>query len=156
MSGDAETFDARLRAGRRAAGLTQEELAGRSGLSVRAIRDLESGRTRWPYPNSLHRLADALGLAGPIREEFIVAAGRGSAGRVRPASGHAPVPRQLPGAAPGFVGRRDQLTALSQVLQQPGGTAAISAVGGTAGAGRPRWLCMGARVARDSPTASCT
>ena len=74
MSGDAETFDARLRAGRRAAGLTQEELAGRSGLSVRAIRDLESGRTRWPYPNSLHRLADALGLAGPVREEFIVAA----------------------------------------------------------------------------------
>jgi transcriptional regulator with XRE-family HTH domain len=33
MTGDATTFGARLRDARRSAGLTQEELAGRSGLT---------------------------------------------------------------------------------------------------------------------------
>ncbi|MGW7825187.1 helix-turn-helix domain-containing protein [Streptomyces puniciscabiei] len=37
-------FGALLRARRSGAGLTQEELAERSGLSVRVIRDLERGR----------------------------------------------------------------------------------------------------------------
>jgi transcriptional regulator with XRE-family HTH domain len=34
-------------------GLSQEDLADRTGLSVRAIRNLESGRTRVPRPASL-------------------------------------------------------------------------------------------------------
>jgi len=37
-----------LRAYRQAAGLTQDQVASGSGLSVRAIRDLESGATRRP------------------------------------------------------------------------------------------------------------
>lgn len=51
-----------LRQQRRAAGLTQEELAERSGISVRAIADLERGRTRRPYPSSVRALVRALGL----------------------------------------------------------------------------------------------
>jgi transcriptional regulator with XRE-family HTH domain len=47
---------------RLAAGMTQEELAGRSGLSVRAISNLERGRTTRPHPRSLEVLAAALGL----------------------------------------------------------------------------------------------
>jgi len=39
-----------LRRRREAAGLMQEELAERSGLSTRAIRDLECDRTRKQYP----------------------------------------------------------------------------------------------------------
>jgi predicted ATPase/transcriptional regulator with XRE-family HTH domain len=69
-------FGARLRDCRRAAGLSQEELAERAGLSVRAISDLERGRTRSPYPNSARRLADALLLTDAARAEFIAAAGR--------------------------------------------------------------------------------
>ena len=42
----------------------------------------------------------------------------------------------LPAAVPAFVGRRAQLATLSQVLQQPGGTAVITAIGGTAGVGK--------------------
>jgi transcriptional regulator with XRE-family HTH domain len=56
--------------------MSQQELAERSGLSVRTLSDLERGRTRFPYQNSLARLADALGLRGPARTEFITAAGR--------------------------------------------------------------------------------
>jgi transcriptional regulator with XRE-family HTH domain len=76
MIDDPAAFRARLSAFRRSAGLSQEELASRSGLSVRAICNLECGRTRWPYPKSVRRLADALELRGEAREEFSAAARR--------------------------------------------------------------------------------
>ncbi|MFE4356071.1 helix-turn-helix domain-containing protein [Kitasatospora sp. NPDC056800] len=44
------------------AGLTQEDLATRSDLSIRTIRDIETGRSRQPYRRSLEQLAAALGL----------------------------------------------------------------------------------------------
>ncbi|WP_234021239.1 helix-turn-helix domain-containing protein [Streptomyces sp. Tu 6176] len=47
---------------REAACLTQEDLARRSGLSVRAIRNLETGHTARPRKQSLRLLAQALGL----------------------------------------------------------------------------------------------
>src|SRR5215469_16612187 len=76
-----------LRQQRVAAGLTQEDLAERSGVSVRAIADLERGRTRKPYPSSVRALARALGLpeeAGSdlvarYRAERCAAAGTGLA-----------------------------------------------------------------------------
>lgn len=81
----AEMFGLRLRARRRLTGLSQEELAERSGLSVRTVRNLECGRTRRPNPNSVRRLAGALGLDGEERDEFIAEAGRrlahGTSGR---------------------------------------------------------------------------
>jgi transcriptional regulator with XRE-family HTH domain len=72
----ARVFGARLRSCRQSAGLSQQELAERSGLSVRAISDLERGRTRFPYQDSLARLADALALGEPTRTEFITSASR--------------------------------------------------------------------------------
>jgi transcriptional regulator with XRE-family HTH domain len=76
MSQVIPAFGARLRSCRQSAGMSQQDLAERSGLSVRAVSDLERGRTRFPYQDSLARLADALGLRGPARTEFIAAAGR--------------------------------------------------------------------------------
>src|SRR5688572_29962687 len=55
---------------RRQLGMTQEELADRTGLGVRTIRDLESGRTRNPRPASVRILADAFGLGGPQLSHF--------------------------------------------------------------------------------------
>ncbi|MFC7615731.1 helix-turn-helix transcriptional regulator [Actinokineospora soli] len=43
-------------------GLSQQELAERAGLSVRAVRDIERGRVRAPHARSLRRLADVVGL----------------------------------------------------------------------------------------------
>ena len=86
-SGDHEAFGSLLRAGRLAAGLSQEELAGRSGMSVRAISDLERGRTRWPHPDSVNRLADALELGGVRRAEFVALAARRLAQAVVPGTG---------------------------------------------------------------------
>ncbi|GAA2531801.1 BTAD domain-containing putative transcriptional regulator [Winogradskya humida] len=44
-------------------GLTQQQLAGRSGLSARMVRDLESNRVTTPRPRSLRQLAAALELS---------------------------------------------------------------------------------------------
>ncbi|WP_094191685.1 helix-turn-helix domain-containing protein [Streptomyces katrae] len=64
-------FGAHLRGRRSAAGLTQEELAERSGLSVRAIRDLEHGRVARPRRETLRLLATALGLPEEEGEELL-------------------------------------------------------------------------------------
>ena len=51
-----------LRQRRIAAGLTQEELADRARISVRAIGDLERGVRRTPHKDTLRLLAEALSL----------------------------------------------------------------------------------------------
>lgn len=66
-----------LRHHRLRAGLTQKELAIRTGLSVRAISDVEQSRTTHPRPANLARLADALGLDQQNRIQLEIAA-RGS------------------------------------------------------------------------------
>src|SRR5215831_9540214 len=61
---------------RRAAGLTQGQLAQSSGVSRAAIRDLEQRRTHRPRAGSLARLADALGL-DPAQAEELARLARG-------------------------------------------------------------------------------
>jgi len=139
MDDGAGGFGSRLRAYRRSSGRTQQELAERSGLSIRAISKLECGMTRWPYPDSVDRLADALALPDAERAEFIAAAGHRlghGTGPVRPLAGHVYVPRLLPAIIPAFVGRTDELRALSRMLDEPGATTLITAITGTAGAGK--------------------
>ncbi len=146
-------FGRLLREHRTSAGLTQEELAERSGISVRAIADAEAGRTTRPHPRSVRLIAAALHLAGPERAAFC-AAGRGLTidGGHRLASKAGPRgvprdeqlqiggPRQLPGAVSHFTGRAAELAALTGLLGEAGptapGTMAIWAIGGTAGVGK--------------------
>lgn len=59
---EARAAGAWVKSQRLAAGMTQQELADKSGLSVRAISNLERGRTARPHPRSLEVLAAALGL----------------------------------------------------------------------------------------------
>jgi transcriptional regulator with XRE-family HTH domain len=51
-----------IRARRRALGLTQQQLADQTGISVGTVRDLEQGRTRRPGLASAAKLAQVLGL----------------------------------------------------------------------------------------------
>jgi class 3 adenylate cyclase/tetratricopeptide (TPR) repeat protein/transcriptional regulator with XRE-family HTH domain len=80
------SFGALLRRYRVSAGLTQEALADRAGLSVRGIADLERGARRFPYFDTLRRLAQALELAPDDRVALV------AAGQRRPASGEAGSP----------------------------------------------------------------
>ena len=69
-------FGPRLRRFREAAGLTQEELASRANLSVKAISSLERGVRRRPYPHTLRSLAEALGLSEDERAALLAAVPR--------------------------------------------------------------------------------
>ena len=80
-SGGERSLGSWLRRQREDACLTQQELAERSGLSVRAISNLERGRTRRPYPNSVRLLTDALGLAETVGAELITQYRASSASR---------------------------------------------------------------------------
>ncbi|MEV7625123.1 tetratricopeptide repeat protein [Actinoplanes sp. NPDC089786] len=106
--------------------LTQEELASRTGLSVRTLRMLESGSGRIPRPSSVRLLADAFGLAGAEREKFVGLA-------LQPAVEGAPA--ELPADVPAFVGRAGELDQLDQTLSGAG-PIVVSAVAGTAGIGK--------------------
>jgi DNA-binding SARP family transcriptional activator/tetratricopeptide (TPR) repeat protein len=64
-----------LRTHRVRLGLSQDELARRSGLSVRALRDMEQDRVRRPRAQSVHRLAGALDLSEPARARLLAALG---------------------------------------------------------------------------------
>jgi transcriptional regulator with XRE-family HTH domain len=68
------SFGELLRGLRTAAGLTQDELAERAGMSVRGLRYLEQGSRR-PYTDTVRRVADALGVSAGDREALL-AAGR--------------------------------------------------------------------------------
>ncbi len=151
MGDDGTGFGAVLRARRLWAGLSQQELAEAAGMSVRAIGDLERGRARRPYPDSLSRLADGLRLSDRARADFIASAGRrlacGPAASVTAASqdwlagagSGGLVPRQLPGPVGQFAGRQRELAALTSLLESADRAPAavvISAIGGTAGVGK--------------------
>ena len=142
-----DSFGRLLRRYRLALGLSQEELADRSGLSVRAIANMERGRTARPHRHSVQSLADALGLPGPQRLQLDRAShvpGSDLAADLSDPPADLAEPRrvlhQLPAAVADFIGRAAEVKALNQILDdvsagQPG-TVVISAIGGTAGVGK--------------------
>src|SRR5262245_19666689 len=56
---------------RERAGLTQQDLADRAGMSVGGVRDLEQGRVAAPRPATVRRLAAGLGLSDVEIAEFV-------------------------------------------------------------------------------------
>lgn len=99
-------FAAALRTRRLARGLTQDELAGRAGLGVRTLRELERGRVARPQRGTLTLLADALDLVGADREDFL-------AGTVTAT----PVTLPLP-TAPALIGRGADIAELLDLLER--------------------------------------
>jgi len=143
------------------AGLTQEELAQRSGLSVRALSDMERGRTARPFLRSARLLADALELAEPARSELMAALQDGADGTDPPrqaGSRHGAypmpaVPRQLPAPVRHFVGRVAELGAVTLALdradREKPGTMVISTIAGMAGVGKTALAVRWAHQAAD-------
>jgi transcriptional regulator with XRE-family HTH domain/Tfp pilus assembly protein PilF len=119
-------FSDRLRALRLGAGLTQEALSERSGVSVGAIAALENGRRRRPRRDTVRMLAEGLRLAADARESLAAAArlqgpphpspgGAETAGAATPPEPRAGVP---PGPVQHFVGRESELAWLHRHLQR--------------------------------------
>ena len=87
MDKRAGTLSRALGRHRRSAGLTQEELAERAGISARTISDIERGLRERIYRDTAERISEALGLASAERSAFEAAA------RGEPAAPQAPVTR---------------------------------------------------------------
>jgi tetratricopeptide (TPR) repeat protein/DNA-binding XRE family transcriptional regulator len=163
-------FGQQLRRFRHASGLSLEELAQRADVGVRTISDLERGRTTRPYRRTVRSLAEALGLCGQQRGEFLRLS-RPGVGRV-PEDGQsglgqfasrggtetqaglpnrADIPRQLPVAVRHFTGRATELDTLTGLVNEPAQprTLVISALAGMAGVGKTALAIQFARQIAD-------
>lgn len=125
---DRQAFGELLRAARQRSLLTLEGLAEASGVSVRAISDMERGKSL-PRRTTLSGLLDALSLEEEQRRRLEQTATRG----VRQ------FPQQLPPDLEAFRGREEALKAVHRYTDQiakGGGHVVVSALGGMAGVGK--------------------
>jgi predicted ATPase/transcriptional regulator with XRE-family HTH domain len=137
---DDAAFGDLLRQYRLAAGLTQEALAERSGLSVRGISDLERGARTHPQHETVKLLIAALGVSGEERAALLRAARRPLAPLRDPAAGIAQTnafpDAPLPFTGTPLIGREETVVALAALLSDPA-TRLVTLLG-TAGIGKTR------------------
>jgi predicted ATPase/DNA-binding CsgD family transcriptional regulator/DNA-binding XRE family transcriptional regulator len=156
-------FGALLRQQRRAVGLSQAELAERAGLSRRGISDLERGERRRPYPATVRRLVEALGLEDTQRAALLAAARQQTPAERMPepapaapsadrpdrpgrSSARATLPRPLTS----FVGRERELGDVRRLL----GTTRLLTLTGTGGVGKTRLaVALACALGADKETA---
>ena len=109
-------FGDRLRRLREAAGLTQEELATRAGLTAKGIAAIERGRRQRPYPNTIAAIATALGLNDKQRGAMVGIKSAHALSSAPPP----PPPEQARPARPHpttpLIGRREEREALAAIL----------------------------------------
>jgi transcriptional regulator with XRE-family HTH domain/tetratricopeptide (TPR) repeat protein len=137
-------FGSLLKRLRLAAGLTQETLAERAGLSVRAISDLERGINRTPHDDTLQLFVEAL-APHPADQAALVAATQQPAetsfALLQGSGSHS----TQDGATPPFVGRLQELRALDHHLAGEGPPVLLLA--GEPGIGKSRLLREAAQAA---------
>lgn len=114
---DLASFGVLLKRLRLAAGLTQEALAERAGLSAKAVSDLERHPDRTPRLETVALLADALQLSVEERGQLLAAA--------RPVGGSAAAPplverpwRDLPRPLTPLIGRSGVTEAVAALLRR--------------------------------------
>lgn len=111
------SFGELLRQHRRVAGLSQEALAERAGLSVCAISDLERGERRAPYSYTVQQLAVALGLTAveQARLEGVIERRRG----VVMSTVQGSTMTTLPIPPTPLIGRDEAVAAVREMLRRP-------------------------------------
>src|SRR5438067_2155235 len=129
-------FGVLLRQYRVAAGLSQEALAERSGLSRRGIADLERGARNFPYGETSRRLATALDLEAFDRAALLVA-GQRDVSRMAAKSSTLPLDPSV------LVGRQRELSELQLLLK----SVRLLTLSGAAGIGKTR---LALEVAREA------
>jgi predicted ATPase/DNA-binding CsgD family transcriptional regulator/DNA-binding XRE family transcriptional regulator len=137
-----------LRHARRDAGLTQEELAERAGLSTRAISDLERGINRAPRRDTLEMLAEALELPATDRAHWEQARQQLAVRSASVARSGTHQPNiHLPTPLTNFIGRGQEINEAASLLRLPG--VRLLTLTGTGGVGKTRLSLMVARAVAD-------
>ena len=136
-------FGIHLRQLREAAGLTQEELAQKAGLTARGISDLERGARNRPYPHTVRSLAAALELPEDERAALFAAVPK-RGGTINEEEVDALAPT-LPAPFTPLVGRERNLEEVKTLLAQP--EVKLLTLTGTGGVGKTR---LAIRAARDA------
>jgi predicted ATPase/DNA-binding XRE family transcriptional regulator len=140
-----------LRRLRADAGMTQEELAEAARLSPRTVSDLERGVNRTAHKDTAELLADALGLAGPVRGVFVAAArGRVPAAEVLAARAEAldAFAGNLPVQVSSFIGRDRELSEVRALVA----SSRLVTLTGTGGCGKTRLSLQVAAELLDRPS----
>ncbi|MER6349597.1 ATP-binding protein [Streptomyces sp. NPDC001595] len=127
------SLGALLRRLRHDAHMTIEELSNASGVSVRAIGNLERGESLGPQRATVIALADALRPTGDSRDELLRAARAGRRRSPAPAPGLMAMPR----AVPDFTGRGQEVRWLASYTDgSPDESAPIVVISGQPGVGK--------------------
>jgi len=144
----APSFAELLRRLRRAAGLTQEELAARARVGTRSVSDLERGISTIPRRDTVELLAQALRLDDRARAAFEAAARRGRfPGDERPSM---PPPLRPPPLPTRLIGRDPDRARVAELLLRP--EVRLVTLTGSPGIGKTSLaLAVGADVAGRFP-----
>jgi predicted ATPase/transcriptional regulator with XRE-family HTH domain len=141
MTREPSLFGSLLRRYRLAAGLSQEQLAARAGISADAVATLEQGTRRFPHAATVKQLADALALGEAARAELLAAA-RPVPVQAVPAGGRADTQatvqslRHMAALQTPLVGRADELETIVRRLTVEG--VRLLTLTGPAGVGKTR------------------
>jgi transcriptional regulator with XRE-family HTH domain len=124
-----------LRRYRRYRRVTQQELSDRSGVSVRAIRDIELGARQQPRHETVRLLADSLELSGGERARLEAAAGQAvTSDQLRLVYESEPV--SPPSPIDAMVGRAAEVVTLTKLLRS--GAQRLVTITGLTGVGKTR------------------